>query len=122
MVTWQFNLFFLRQVIENPITFRDIESKASRLADFKEEHTNGLNFEAQLHSATHMLVSSSSNDSLMYSTMLVGQSFLGLSLILTTLLDSLAQLLQSRALCKTWLMSEKTRFSSFSLKCGDNPE
>jgi hypothetical protein len=61
-------------------------------ADFKIEHMNGLDFEAQLHSATHMSASSSSDDSLAYSIMLMGHSFLGLSLLLVKLLDSLARL------------------------------
>jgi hypothetical protein len=29
MITWQFDLFFLQQVIKNPITFNDVESKAN---------------------------------------------------------------------------------------------
>jgi hypothetical protein len=76
-------------------------------AGFKLEHMNDLDFEAQLHSATHMSAFLSSDDSLAYSTMLTGHLFLGLSPLLVKLLDSLAQLSQSRALCKTWLMSEK---------------
>jgi hypothetical protein len=86
---------------------------------FKLEHTNGLDFEAQLHSATHMSASSSSDDSLPYSIMLMGQSFLGLSQLLTTLLDSLARFSQSKAFCRTWLMLEKTQLYSFCLRCDD---
>jgi hypothetical protein len=59
MITWKFNLFFLQQVIKNPITFSDVESKANLIlrlleVSFKLEHTNGLDFDAQLHSATHV--------------------------------------------------------------------
>jgi hypothetical protein len=68
---------------------------------------NGLDFEAQLHSATHMSTSSSFDDSLAYLTMLMEQSFLVLSPLLVELLDYLAWLSQSRALCKTWLTLEK---------------
>jgi hypothetical protein len=91
-------------------------------AGFKLEHTNGSDFETQLHLAKHMSASSSSDDSLAYSTMLTGHSFLGLSPLLVKLLDSLARLSQSRTLCKAWLTSEKTWPSSFSLRCDDTPE
>jgi hypothetical protein len=113
MITWQFDLLFLQQVIKNPITL--VTSKVKRISScqlletgFKLEHTNGLDFEVQLHSTMHMLAPSSSDDSLAYLTMLTGHSFLGLSLLLVKLLDSLPRLSQSRALCKTWLTSKKT--------------
>jgi hypothetical protein len=113
MITWQFDLLLLQQVIEilsHLVTLKVKRNSSCRLLEvgFKLEHTNGLDFEAQLHSAIHMLASSSSDDSQAYSTMLRGHSFLGLSLLLLKLLDSLPQLSQSRALCKTWLTSEKT--------------
>jgi hypothetical protein len=68
---------------------------------------NGLDLDLQLHSAIHISVSSSSDDSLLYSTVLMWCSFLGLLLVLGKLLDSLARLSQSRARYKTWLTSEK---------------
>jgi hypothetical protein len=80
-----------------------------------------LDFEAQLHSATHMSASSSSDDLLAYSAMLMGHSFLGLSPLLVKLLDSLAQLLQSIALCKTWLTLEKHDPLVFLLGATINP-
>jgi hypothetical protein len=47
MITWQFNLFLLQQVIKDPITLSDAECivySSCRLleTDFKLEHTNGL--------------------------------------------------------------------------------
>jgi hypothetical protein len=113
MTTWQFNLFFLQQVIKYPITLSDVECVAHSScplleADFKLEHTNGLDIDPQLHSATQMSASSSSDESLLYSIILMWHSVLGLSLVLGKLLDSLARLSQSKARCKTWLTSEKT--------------
>jgi hypothetical protein len=50
MTTWQFNLFFLQQVIKNPITLSNIEHEAHLIlslleASFKLEHMNGLYLE-----------------------------------------------------------------------------
>jgi hypothetical protein len=47
MISWQFNLLFLQQVIEDPITLSDVECVAHlsyRLieVDFKLKHTNCL--------------------------------------------------------------------------------
>jgi hypothetical protein len=50
MTTWQFNLFFLQQVIKYPITLSDVECVAHFVlstleADFKLEHINGLDLD-----------------------------------------------------------------------------
>jgi hypothetical protein len=76
---------------------------------------NGLDLDLQLYSATYISASSSSDDLLLYSTVLMWHSFLALSLVLGRLLDFLAQLSQSRAHCKTWLTSEKCDFLIFLL-------
>jgi hypothetical protein len=75
VTTWQFNLLFLQQVVKNPITLSDIKCVAHFIlsvleASFKLEQMNGLDLDPQLHSAIHMSASSSSNNSLLYSTVL----------------------------------------------------
>jgi hypothetical protein len=75
MTTWQFNLFFLQQVIK--IISHLAMSNVYRISSywllevgFKVQHTNGLDLDPQLHSATHMSASSLSDVLLLYSTVL----------------------------------------------------
>jgi hypothetical protein len=73
--TSQFNLLFLHQVVKDHITLSNIKHVAYFvLSSFKSrlklEHPNGLDLDPQLHSATHMSAFSSSDDLLLYSTML----------------------------------------------------
>jgi hypothetical protein len=112
MTTWEFNSLFMQQVIKYPITLSNVKCVALSCcwlleAGFKLEHTNGLDLDPKLHSATHISACLSLDDSLLYSIVLMWRSFLGLSLLLWKLQDSLAQLSQSRAHCKTWLTLEK---------------
>jgi hypothetical protein len=74
MTTLQFNLLFLQQVVKD-ITLSNVKRVAHLILSFLEvgfklEHTNGLDLDPQLHSATHMSASSLSDDSLLYSTVL----------------------------------------------------
>jgi hypothetical protein len=60
MITWQFDLLLLQQVIEilsHLVTLKVKRNSSCRLLEvgFKLEHTNGLDFEAQLHSAIHSI-------------------------------------------------------------------
>jgi hypothetical protein len=113
MISWQFDLLSCNkysEILSHLVMLKVKQIPSCRLleAGCKLVHMNGLDFEAELHSTTHMLASSSSDDLLAYLTMLTRHSFLGLSPLLVKLLDSLARLSQSIALCKTWLTSEKT--------------
>jgi hypothetical protein len=113
MTTWQFNLFFRQQVVNDPITLSDVECLAHFILSAFRSWLQARAYEwfrlrPQLHLATHMSVSSSSDDSLLYSIVLTWRPFLGLSLDLGKLQDSLAWHSQFRARYKTWLTSEKT--------------
>jgi hypothetical protein len=73
MNTWQFNLFLLQQVIKDPITLSDVESVVNLiLLTFRSRfQARAYEWTPQLHSAMHRSASSSSNDSLLYYTMLM---------------------------------------------------